>query len=40
MPLIDGRFDKVELKMSEIEGKLDGVIGVVENWKREPPAQP
>ena len=34
---VDKRFDDVELKMNEIEGKLDGVIDVVNNWKREPP---
>ncbi len=34
---MDKRFDKVDLKLSEVEEKLDGVIGVVNNWKREPP---
>jgi hypothetical protein len=36
---VDRRFDKVDLnlKLGEIEDKVDGVIGVVSNWKREPP---
>jgi hypothetical protein len=34
---VDRRFDKVDLKLGEIEDKVDGVIGVVSNWEREPP---
>ena len=31
------RFDKVDLKLTEVEDKLNGVIDVVDKWKREPP---
>ncbi len=34
----DKRFDKIELRLDEIEGKVDGVIDVVDKWKREPPS--